>query len=174
MMTIVYVSNAGHTERYAEMLSRKTGLKSLNINDAVKILPKGSSILLMGWVMGDGIQGYKKLCKLFNIKGICAVGMSKYSSKPESLRKTNSLPDDMPLFVLPAGIDVNKLHGFYKLIIKMMQKSISKKNGEKPSPLRKRNCTTSCSTGGIRYLTSILTMWKNGSHNMIFLDSYLT
>ena len=57
--------------------------------------------------------------------------MSKYSSKPESLRKTNSLPDDMPLFVLPAGIDVNKLHGFYKLIIKMMQKSISKKNGEK-------------------------------------------
>ena len=131
MMTIVYVSNAGHTEQYAEMLSRKTRLKSLNINDAVKILPKGSSILLMGWVMGDSIQGYKKLCKLFNIKGICAVGMSKYSSKPESLRKTNSLPDDMPLFVLPAGIDVNKLHGFYKLIIKMMQKSISKKNGEK-------------------------------------------
>ena len=91
MMTIVYVSNAGHTEQYAEMLSRKTRLKSLNINDAVKILPKGSSILLMGWVMGDGIQGYKKLCKLFNIKGICAVGMSKYSSKPESLKKTNLL-----------------------------------------------------------------------------------
>ena len=68
MMTIVYVSNAGHTEQYAEMLSRKTGLKSLNINDAVKILPKGSTILLMGWVMGDGIQGLRNFASCSILK----------------------------------------------------------------------------------------------------------
>ncbi|MGN0032372.1 MAG: hypothetical protein ACI358_01115 [Candidatus Limimorpha sp.] len=134
-MTVVFVSNAGHTERYAMMLAEKTGLDVMSLGNALSSLPKGSEIILMGWVMGDNIQGYKKAVKLFSVKAICAVGMSKASSKTDALRKTNNLGSDMPLFVLPGGIDISKLHGFNKFIIKMMQKSISKKRLEsKESP----------------------------------------
>ena len=50
MKTIVYESQAGHTARYAKLLSEKIHLPCCSLEEAEQKLPKHASIIFMSWV----------------------------------------------------------------------------------------------------------------------------
>ena len=129
---IVYTSNTGFTAQYASLLGGETGLPVYSLEDALKSLPQNSPILYLGWLAAGKVQGYDKVVTKFNLQGLCAVGMAKSGSQMEDVRKSNKLPEVLPLFTLQGGFDLKKLRGVYKLMMLVMSKTVAKKLAAKP------------------------------------------
>ena len=129
---IVYTSNTGFTAQYASLLGGETGLPVYSLEDAAKILPQNSPILYLGWLAAGKVQGYDKAVTKFNLQALCAVGMAKCGSQMEDVKKSNNLPDELPLFTLQGGFDLKKLRGIYKLMMLVMSKTAAKKLAAKP------------------------------------------
>lgn len=123
---IVYTSNTGYTAQYARMLAEKTGLPVYDLAEASKKLAKGNNVLYLGWLMAGNIQGYKKAARNYHICAVCGVGMSATGSQAEYLRKTNAIPEEVPLYPIQGGFDLNRLHGVYKLMMTIMKNTAGK------------------------------------------------
>jgi hypothetical protein len=127
---IVYTSNAGHTKRYAEILSNKLSLPMYNFEEANKIL-KDEEIIYMGWLLAGGIKDFEKVRKIYNIKAVCAVGMgSPEGNQSKDIIKRHHINNEK-YFYLQGGFDMKRLHGLYKFMMKfvsnIMMKEIEKK-----------------------------------------------
>ena len=129
---IVYTSNTGFTAQYASLLGGETGLPVYSLEDALKSLPQSSPIVYLGWLTAGKVQGYDKAVTKFNLQALCAVGMAKSGSQMEDVRKSNNLPQGLPLFTLQGGFDLKKLRGVYKLMMLVMSKTVAKKLAAKP------------------------------------------
>ena len=129
---IVYTSNTGYTAQYASLLGGETGLPVYSLEDALKSLPQNSPIVYLGWLTAGKVQGYDKAVTKFNLQALCAVGMAKSGSQMEDVRKSNNLPQGLPLFTLQGGFDLKKLRGVYKLMMLVMSKTVAKKLAAKP------------------------------------------
>ncbi|NLA77108.1 MAG: hypothetical protein GX851_04665 [Clostridiales bacterium] len=132
MDAIIYTSESGFTKKYAEILKEKTGLDAYELKD-IRSSPvkQGSSVVYLGWLMAGGIKGYKKAAKMFDVRAVCAVGMSAPDMQPpETVKKQNAI-GDIPVFYLQGGFDITKLHGMYKFMMNAMAKSVGKKLEEK-------------------------------------------
>ena len=131
---IVYTSNAGHTARYAELLSEKTALPALSLAEATEKLAKGTPILYLGWLFVGGIRGYKKAAKRYSVCAVCGVGLCDTGALLSEIRRTEKIPGSIPLFTLQGGIDHGALTGMYKhmidVLIKFMQKKKNKSEGD--------------------------------------------
>ncbi len=68
---LVYTSATGFTARYAQLLSRKTGLPCLALERA-KELPGDTPVLYLGWLCAGGIKGLKKARKRLAVRAVCA------------------------------------------------------------------------------------------------------
>lgn len=123
---IVYTSNTGYTAEYAKMLGRKTGLPVYELAEAEKKLAKGTAIIYLGWLMAGQVKGYKKANKRYHICAMCAVGMCPEDSEMQDVRKTNAVPESIPVFTLQGGFDLNKLTGAYKMMMTIMKKTLEK------------------------------------------------
>ena len=128
---IVYKSYTGHTKQYAEILGKKTGIAVFELEQAKKELPKGASIIYMGWLMAGTVKGYKNAAKLFNVKAVCGVGMAANGAQYNDIKKANNIPDSLPLFCLQGGFEMEKLGGVYKLMMNIMKNTLGKKIAEK-------------------------------------------
>jgi len=126
MKAIVYTSNTGFTARYAEILHQQTGLPVWELSKAVKLLPKGTPILYMGWLFASSVKGYRTAAKRFDIRAVCAVGLCDTGCMLQEVRKAISLPEQIPLFTLQGGMDHSKLKGINKFMISMLQKMLAK------------------------------------------------
>lgn len=129
---IVYTSNTGFTAQYASLLGGETGLPVYSLEDASKSLPQSSPIVYLGWLTAGKVQGYDKAVTKFNLQALCAVGMAKCGSQMEDVKKSNNLPQGLPLFTLQGGFDLKKLRGVYKLMMLVMSKTVAKKLAAKP------------------------------------------
>ena len=129
---IVYTSNTGFTAQYASLLGGETGLPVYSLEDATKKLPQNSPILYLGWLTAGKVQGYDKAVTKFNLQALCAVGMAKCGSQMEDVKKSNKLPEGLPLFTLQGGFDLKKLRGVYKFMMLVMSKTVAKKLAAKP------------------------------------------
>ena len=129
---IVYTSNTGFTAQYASLLGGETGLPVYSLEDASKSLPQSSPVVYLGWLTAGKVQGYDKAVTKFNLQALCAVGMAKCGSQMEDVRKSNNLPQGLPLFTLQGGFDLKKLRGVYKLMMLVMSKTVAKKLAAKP------------------------------------------
>ena len=129
---IVYTSNTGFTAQYASLLGGETGLPVYSLEEAVKSLTQNSPILYLGWLTAGKVQGYDKAVTKFNLQALCAVGMAKCGSQMEDVRKSNNLPQGLPLFTLQGGFDLKKLRGVYKFMMLVMSKTVAKKLAAKP------------------------------------------
>ncbi len=114
---VVYMSNAGHTRRYAELLAKETGLAVYELKEASKAVAKGSCIVYMGWLLGGSIKGYKEAKAKYDIKAVCAVGMAPNGSQINDVYKMNSIAEGTQVFTLQGGFDNESLHGIYKLMM---------------------------------------------------------
>lgn len=121
---IVYTSATGFTARYAQLLSRKTGLPCLALERA-KELPAGTGVVYLGWLCAGGIKGLKKARKRLAVRAVCAVGMAPPSAEmAEKLAGQNHL-EGLPFFYLRGGYAPDKLSGPYKLMMAPMTKAVT-------------------------------------------------
>lgn len=128
---IVFTSNSGYTKKYAELLGEKTSLPVYSAKDAKKNLKTGEEIIYLGWLMASGIKGYKAAAKKYRIAAVCGVGMGSGDGQSNDIKKANSLPESLPLFVLQGGFNIDKLHGIYKFMMKTVRKFALKGLSEK-------------------------------------------
>ena len=128
---IVYTSNTGYTREYALLLGEKTGLPVYSLDEAMKSLAPGSTIIYLGWLMAGKVQGYSKAVRRYHTAAVCGVGMGATGSQMQDLRNANRLPASMPLFMLQGGFDINRLRGIYKLMMTIMAKTAGKGLAEK-------------------------------------------
>lgn len=121
---ILYASNSGYTKQYAELLAQRTGLPAYNIRNSIPPALAGANVLFMGWMMAGNVQGYNKVRAKYNVKALCAVGMApKEQDQTAGIRERLKL-GDMPLFYLQGGFDINRLHGVYRFMMRVMIKKI--------------------------------------------------
>lgn len=131
MKAIIYTSNAGSTVQYAQLLANELHLPVYSAKEAKKKVPAHSEIIYLGWIMAGGIKGYKDMVKKYNVRAVCAVGMSRTGTQTEEVRAKNSIPKNIPLFTLQGNFDLEKLHGVYKMTMNMMVKTAGKSLAEK-------------------------------------------
>ncbi len=133
MDAIVYTSNTGTTKEYAFLLRKHTGLPVCSLNDARGTITDGSEIIYLGWVMAGKVQGYDKAAKRYNIKAVCGVCMGATGSQLKEIRDKNQVPKTTAVFSMQGGFDINKLHGIYKMMMKVMVKTAGKGLADKKS-----------------------------------------
>lgn len=129
---IIYGSQYGTTKRYADELSKKTGIKSLaytEIND----LSTYNTILYLGGLYAGGVLGLSKTIKQFPMGTnqtliIVTVGLAdpKVQSNTDNIKRSISkqLPSDIysksAIFHLRGGIDYQKLNFIHKNMMKLL------------------------------------------------------
>ena len=132
MKAIVYTSNTGFTEKYAKLLSEKTGLPAYDLKQAKTRLSASDEVLFMGWLMAGGVKGLKKAQKSFSVKGCCAVGMAPAETQKLDDMKAHNGWSGEGFFVLQGGYAPEKLHGINKMMLNMVTSSTIKKLSAKP------------------------------------------
>lgn len=127
MNAIVYTSNTGFTAQYAGLLGGKLNLPVYSLDTAKRELAAGAEIIYLGWLMAGQVKGYKQAAKLYKIAAVCGVGMGAGGSQIKEVRKGNAIPENIPLFTLQGGFELNKLHGIYKFMMTTMKRTVGKK-----------------------------------------------
>jgi len=141
MKAIVYTSNTGFTKKYAEILSKETGIPAFDIKDVRQKIAKIDEIIYMGWLKAGTVVGFEKAQKEYTVKAVCAVGMAPPDDKSVTAITNHHNIKNAEVFYLQGGFDMNKLHGFDKFLMKMMlimvRASISKKEDNSDKNLTK-------------------------------------
>ena len=89
--------------------------------------------------MAAQVKGYKTAAKKYKIRAVCAVGMEKTGTRTEEIRKKTFVPAEVPLFTLQGNFNVKKLHGFYRLMMSMMVKMVTKQLVAKTDRTQREN-----------------------------------
>lgn len=139
MEAIIYTTNTGSAEQYAKMLAEQTGLSVFSMEEAKSEVEEGSEIIYLGWIMAAQVKGYKTAAKKYKIRAVCAVGMEKTGTCTEEIRKKTFVPAEVPLFTLQGNFNVKKLHGFYRLMMSMMIKMVTKQLVAKTDRTQREN-----------------------------------
>ncbi len=126
MKAIVYESNSGFTQKYAKMLSEKTGLSYYSTKEAKKQLKKGDEVFFMGWIFGSKIMGFKKANKKYKLLGCAAVGISEASNKYKNELIKNNKIETINFFYLRGGFDLSKLKGAKANLVKVLIKTLER------------------------------------------------
>lgn len=124
---IVYSSNTGHTQQYAELLAEKTGLPCMSLKEAQVKLQSKTPVVYMGWLIAGFIKDYRKAKRKYNIPVVCAVGLGASGAQTSEARKTNKIPKSTEVFTLQGGMTYCALTGLYKSMIDTLIKVLSKK-----------------------------------------------
>ena len=139
MEAIIYTTNTGSAEQYAKMLAEQTGLSVFSMEEAKSEVEEGSEIIYLGWIMPAQVKGYKTAAKKYKIRAVCAVGMEKTGTRTEEIRKKTFVPAEVPLFTLQGNFNVKKLHGFYRLMMSIMVKMVTKQLVAKTDRTQREN-----------------------------------
>lgn len=139
MEAIIYTTNTGSAEQYAKMLAEQTGLSVFSMEEAKSEVEEGSEIIYLGWIMAAQVKGYKTAAKKYKIRAVCAVGMERTGTRTEQIREKTFVPAEVPLFTLQGNFNVKKLHGFYRLMMSMMIKMVTKQLVAKTDRTQREN-----------------------------------
>ncbi len=133
-MIIVYESKTGFTQKYAKLLSAKTGMRAVSVG-ALSSADKGEEIIFLGWMMAGTIKGLRKV-KSCNVKAVCASGTAKDAEPDaETVMQRNGIAG-LPFFYLRGGCKpLREIKGFDKVILSMFVKML-KKRKEQDAALR--------------------------------------
>ena len=131
MNAMICTTNTGSTDHYAKLLAQKTGLPVYSLAEAKKRVFAGAEVIYLGWIMAGSVKGYAEAAKRYRVRAVCGVGMGQTGTQTDSTRKMSAVPADIPLFTLQGNFDVKKLHGVYRLMMKIMVKTAGKGLAEK-------------------------------------------
>ena len=131
MDAIIYTTNTGSTEQYAKLLAQETGFPAYSLTEAKKVIPNGSEVIYLGWIMAGSVKGYAEAAKRYRVRAVCGVGMGQTGTQTDSVRKKSGISVDIPLLTLQGDFDVKKLHGVYRPMMEIMVKTTGKALAEK-------------------------------------------
>lgn len=120
---IVYSSNTGFTAQYAKILGEKTGLPVYTIAEADSALAAGADIIYLGWVLAGRIKDWGNVAARYNIQAVCAVGVGSGKASAAVIRENMQFKKKYPLFAIPGGLEIKKLRGLNRFIIKRLRAS---------------------------------------------------
>lgn len=129
-MTIIYTSETGFTKKYAELLAKRTGCEVYSAEEAKGRVERNSKVIYMGWLFANSVKGYKKAAKRYDIKAVCAVGLTPTGYMIDEVRKSNNIPDNIALFTLQGGMDHARLKGINKFAISILIKMLTRKKND--------------------------------------------
>lgn len=133
MDAILYTSNTGYTGTYAKMLAGRLGIPVYPLRSAEAArLPKSAEIIYLGWIMAGAIRGAEKAAKRYHIRLLCGVGLAAPDEKLLSELRTRHQAFCPEISYLRGGFDMDRLHGGYRLLMKMMRSSLEKRTGRTP------------------------------------------
>ena len=121
MKAIVYTSQTGHTQRYAQMLAERTGVPAYSLKEAGKSLRRGEEIFYMGWLMAGTVKGLQSAMDRYTIRGAAIVGVSPQGNGDlwTEARINGGYSDSGGrLFYLQGGYAPEKLGFFYRMMMK--------------------------------------------------------
>ncbi len=122
LQAIVYESNTGFTKRYAEILAAQTGIAAYSVAESRKNVAHGSSVVFLSWISGGAVVKLDKAKKYFDIRAVGAVGLAAPTAEREAgIVSHHEL--SIPVFCLPGGFDMSKLHGMQKIAMSVMIRS---------------------------------------------------
>ena len=132
-MVIVYKSNTGFTQEYAEMLAKAEKLKVCSLPEAADKLEAGAEVFYMGPLMAGHISGIDQAVKRYAVKGVCGVGMSPAAKQTlETIAKANYVPG-APIFYLQGGWAPQKVSWIKRRMVGMVTKSTRERLRDKGS-----------------------------------------
>lgn len=125
MRAIVYVSETGHTARYAALLSERTGLPAISLDEAERTLPSGTEIFFLGWLMAHSLKGYGRVKRRFVLRGVAAVGLSDVPNGAVVLEaaKNGGVAKGARVFYLQGGYSPEKLRGMDRWLMKLVERT---------------------------------------------------
>lgn len=126
IQAIVYTTNTGSTQRYAQLLSQATGLPAYSQAQARAQVPDGATVIYMGWIAASAVKGYAAAAGRYLVRAVCAVGMGQTGTQTDVVRKKNGIPASTPLFTLQGNFDVKRLHGAYRLMMDILVRTAGK------------------------------------------------
>ena len=146
---IVYGSCYGTTRKYAEELSRRTGITAVAYKD-IKDITHYQTVIYMGGLYAGGVEGMKKTLKdLTDISGkkiiIVTVGLADPADNQNKEHIRNNIrsqvsPDiyeKAQIFHLRGGIDYSALSLLHRTMMKMVyKKAVSVPEEEKTAEIR--------------------------------------
>ena len=127
MKAIVYTSHTGHTQRYAQMLSEKTGIPCYSLKEARSRLQQGDDIFFMGWLMAGTVQGAQSAVDRYTVRGAAIVGLSPQGNGDlwtEARINGGCSDSGGRLFYLQGGYAPEKLGFLYRMMMKPMAGSV--------------------------------------------------
>ena len=125
MKAIIYETNSGSTQKYAQILAEKLGVKAYSLKEAQKAVPRGEECAFLGWVFANKIQGLPKAQKLWKLQCAAAVGMNTPGEKyMEILKEANKT--DVPLFYLRGALDFSKLKWLQRKLLEAIRSDLEK------------------------------------------------
>lgn len=122
---IVYQTSAGTTRRYAEALSRLTGLPAVPLKEGKKSLA-GRPVLYMSWLCSGLLMNYERAAKTLDIRGVCATGVGSEELARHDLSSHHDLSGEN-VFFLPGVFDMKKLGFLQRKTMKDMEQSLKYK-----------------------------------------------
>lgn len=123
-MVIVYQSNTGFTQEYAQMLGKAEKMKVYALGQDQP--PKGEKVLFLGPLMAGHISGLDEANKRFSLQAVCGVGMSPPGQDVMNrMRRANYL-SDLPLFYLQGGWAPKKVGWLKRRMVNMVTRPARK------------------------------------------------
>ncbi len=146
---IIYGSVYGTTEKYAEELSKKTGIKAVSYKE-IKDINAYQTVIYLGGLYAGGVEGMKKTLKnMTDVRAkkiiIATVGLAD----PADKQNTDNIKDKMRsqlapdvydkavIFHLRGGIDYSALSFLHKTMMNMVyKKALNVPEEEKTAEIR--------------------------------------
>lgn len=129
---VVYQSETGFTKKYAEWIGAALDCEAKPMKQVnEQIVASYDYVIYGGWIMGNMIVGLDKIRKM-PIKELCVfgVGSSKKSKEiNDAMIEMNHL-NNLPFFYMEGGFQFEKLGFIKRSILKMIKKSIAKKENK--------------------------------------------
>jgi menaquinone-dependent protoporphyrinogen IX oxidase len=129
---VIYQSETGFTKKYAEWIGTALDCEvkpMKQVNE--QMIASYDYVIFGGWIMGNMVVGLDKIRKM-PVKELCVfgVGSSRESKEnKDALIQMNHL-SNLPFYYMEGGFHFEKLGFIKKSILKMIKKSISKKENK--------------------------------------------
>lgn len=126
---VVYSSKSGFTQRYAEWIAEELGCDAIPLSEVLSAEVRAAKTIVYGgpihagWVLGLKKFLNRKDRQISQNVFVFAVGLTPYNSAEIERYRTANLSEGnrkIPWFYFMGGLDIDKLKGIEKLIMKTM------------------------------------------------------
>lgn len=129
---VVYQSSTGFTAKYAAWIADALSCEAKELKRvSAGEVAQYDSIIFGGWIMGGMISGLDKMRKMNPAQlAVFAVGASAPKEEVQEQIQAQNHLDKEPFYYVEGGLNFEKMSFFPKMMLKMMGKSIAKKENK--------------------------------------------